>query len=344
MINHLKQLCMLDAPSGNENAVRDFLLEKISGSAECSVDPLGNIIGEKKGDKTPAHKILLAAHMDEVGLMITHICSDGTLKFACAGGILAQALTGIRVRKGKLTGVIGTKAVHRLSPEDKKKMPPLEELFIDIGALSREEAEKLVCPGDYMCFVTEPAMPSDNIFLAKAVDDRAGCAALLDMILSPSAYDFSFAFTVQEEVGTRGAKTAAYTVNPEYAIVLEATTAADIPGTEESKQVCKLGSGAAVAYMDKSTVYCRELVDAALKIAACSGIPCQLKSVVAGGNDSGAIHLSRGGVKTIAVSVPCRYLHSPSCMINLQDLDAVRMLSEKLLWKIGNLSRQESDS
>lgn len=338
MINYLKTLCALDAPSGSEGEVREFLLQKISGWAECFVDPLGNIIGEKKGKQTPAKKIMIAAHMDEVGLIITHICSDGTLKFACVGGILSQVLTGICVRINKVTGVIGTKAIHKLSAEDKKKMPSKDDLFIDIGASSRKEAEELVNLGDYACFVTQPQMLSDEVFLAKAIDDRAGCAVLLDMILSPSDYDFSFAFTVQEEVGTRGARAAAYTINPDYAIVLEATTAADIPSTASKKYVCKLGKGAVVAYMDRSTVYCRELVDAALD----SKIPCQLKNVVAGGNDSASIHISRGGVKTIAVSVPCRYLHSPSCMINVGDLNAVRQLSKKLVDIIGNIDSQGS--
>lgn len=336
MINYLDKLCRLDAPSGNEKSVRNYLLNVISPSAECFVDPLGNIIGEKKGRKTPAHKIMLAAHMDEVGLIVTHICEDGTLKFSCVGGILSQALTGIRVRAGGVCGVIGTKAVHRLSPEEKKKMPDADELFIDIGAMSHNEAEELVALGDCFCFVTEPQTLSDSRFLAKAVDDRVGCAILLGLILDGSEYDFSFAFTVQEEVGARGAKAAAYTVAPDYAIVLEATTAADIPGTDCEKKVCELGNGAAAAYMDRSTAYCRELVEAALRLSRELKIPCQLKSMVAGGNDSGSIHLSRSGVRTLALSVPCRYLHSPSCMIDLRDMDAVYRLSMAMISEIGD--------
>lgn len=330
---------MINGASGSEDAVRRYIIENIRDKADYKVDRLGNIIAFKKGRKVPKNKIMLDAHMDEVGLIITSVQSDGTLTFSEVGGIDPSVVIGRQVTVGNnaLNGVVGAKAVHNLSPDEREKTPEIDSLYIDIGAADREEAEKYVRPGEYVYFVSAYEELGKDTIKAKAIDDRFGCALLISMINSEQPYDLYFTFTVQEEIGLRGAKTAAYSVDPDVAIVVEATTAADIDGVLENKKVCCLGSGAVVSFMDKSTMYDRELYNIAFEQAAEKNIPCQTKTVIAGGNNSGAIHVSRSGVRTLAVSAPCRYLHSPSCVVNRNDLTACRSLIGAIIEKAADM-------
>lgn len=203
-------------------------------------------------------------------------------------------------------------------------------MTVDIGAESKEEALKYVSLGDSVYFDSDFYSFGDGMIKGKALDDRAGCAIMIDMIKKEQPYDLYFAFTVQEEVGTRGAKTAAFSVAPEKAIILETTTAADIAGVEGEKRVCALKKGPVVSFMDRATVYDSELFSLAFSLAERENIPCQTKTLVAGGNDAGAVHISREGVKTVAVSLPCRYLHSPSCVIAREDFVNSGKLAEAL--------------
>ncbi|MBE6749922.1 MAG: M42 family metallopeptidase [Ruminococcaceae bacterium] len=315
MIELLEKLCNLDATSGDEGAVRDFIISKIDGFCAWRVDNLGNIIAFKKGAKTPAKRVMLDAHMDEVGLIVTSITTEGFLKFSTVGGIDTAALMFRNVKiNGKTNGVICGKPIHMLSADERKKLPKEDSLYIDIGAADREDALKFVNIGDRAVICGECSI-NDGMLLSKAIDDRAGCAILIDILKRDSEYDFYASFSVQEEVGLRGAKTAAFAIEPDCAIIIESTTAADIAGVSEEDKVCKLGQGPAVSFMDKATVYDREFYNAAIN----SGIPCQPKSAVAGGNNSGAVHLSREGVRTIAISLPCRYIHSSSSVANKED-------------------------
>lgn len=327
MFKELKEICMLDGTSGDEGAVRDYILSHITAD-KVEVDNLGNIIVFKKGRSAPKNKVLFAAHMDEVGFMITDITEDGFLRFDAVGGIDPRVVLGraVRLKNGKL-GVIGTKATHQQTAEQRKKAPDFAGMYIDVGALSRSAAQKFAARGDTACFDTDFFRFGDGFIKGKAIDDRAGCLIMIDMINSDLAYDTWFAFTVQEEVGTRGAAAAAFTVNPDIAIVLETTTACDIAGVSGDKRVCCLGGGAVISYMDRRTVYDRELYRLAFDTAQRLSIPAQTKTVVAGGNDSGAIHVSRGGVRTCALSVPCRYLHSPSCVIKESDYTSTKQLA-----------------
>lgn len=327
MLENLKTLCNLDAVSGDEGVVRDFIISQISPFCEYKVDNLGNIIAFKKGKNTPKKRVMLDAHMDEVGLIITNITSDGFLKFHIIGGIDIAALLQRHVLiNGEINGVISSRPVHLLSAEQKKKLPSKDSLYIDIGADTKEEAERVVSLGDTAVICGEFSLDGDNI-ISKALDDRAGCAVLIDLIKNFDEFDFYATFSTQEEVGLRGARVATYSVNPECAIVLESTTAADISGVEQAKKVCKLGFGPAVSFMDRSTLYDKAFYNAALN----SGITCQPKSLVAGGNNSGAVHLSREGVRTIAVSLPTRYLHTSSTVANISDLKNMRFLAEYML-------------
>ena len=326
MLDILRELTALDGVSGEEDAVRNYIISKIDGHCEYKIDPLGSIIAFKKGKKTSVKKLMVDAHTDEVGLIVTSVTSDGFLGFSAVGGIDTAVLMFRRVRIGNINGVITGKPIHLISAAERKKLPKEDSLYIDIGASSKEEALKLVRIGDRAVICGEYAEMGNKI-KAKAIDDRAGCAILISLLTKDSDYDFYATFSVQEEVGLRGAKAATFTVAPDSAIVLEATTAADIAGVEDSKRVCVLGEGPAVSFMDRATVYDRAYFDAALS----SGIKCQAKAAVAGGNNSGSVHLSRGGVRTLAISVPCRYLHSPSCVADKEDIENAARLAEYMI-------------
>lgn len=316
----LKELCEINGASGREEKVREYILNRIGDRCSCRVTPLGCIIADYKG-KASDKKLMISAHMDEVGLIVTGINSDGTLSFNCVGGVDPDVAAGRQIiMESGMYGAVGSKAVHNMSADEKKNPPKFDGLYIDIGAKDKEEAEKYIRPGDYAYFTCGYNVSPDNIIRAKAIDDRAGCAIMLAMILeSIPEYDCTFTFVTQEEIGLRGARTAAFDVSPDYALVLEATTAADVPLSDGNQKCCMLGKGPVVSYMDRSTVYDRQLFEISKQAAEDNGIKWQTKTMVAGGNDSGAIHISRSGVRTIAISVPCRYLHSPCCVINEED-------------------------
>ena len=331
MIDLLKKLCLADGVSGNETTVAQIIIDEIKDYAEVKTDALGNIIAFKKGKKTPSKKIMIDAHTDEVGMIITGVTSEGFLKFSVVGGINPSALMCKKVMiEGKTVGVIGAKPVHLCSGEEKEIPPKAENLYIDIGASTKEEALKTVCLGDTATFISEFVLMGEKTLKAKALDDRVGCAVLISMIKNYDEYDFYATFTVQEEVGCRGARTAAFSVDPDFAICLEATTAADIAGVSDEDRVCSLGKGPAVSLMDRATVYDRSLNNAALSCQT----PCQTKSAVTGGNNSGAVHLSKEGVRTIAISVPCRYIHTGSGVCNISDIENMEKLTKELCGKI----------
>ncbi|MBR7132070.1 MAG: M42 family metallopeptidase [Clostridia bacterium] len=327
MTDLLKRLCLLDGTSGDEGAVRELIISEIKDFCELKTDPLGNIIAFKKGKKPSAKRLMLDAHMDEVGLIITSVTHEGFLKFKTVGGIDTSALLFRCVRINRdITGVIGGKPIHLISAAERKKLPKCDSLYIDIGAQNREEALKSVCIGDCAIMESDFTLMGDKV-ISKALDDRIGCALLITLLKEESEFDFHASFSVQEEIGLRGAKTAAFGINPQCAIVLEATTAADIAGVAEENTVCKLGAGPAVSFMDRSTVYDRGFYNAALE----SGIDCQPKSAVAGGNNSGAVHLTREGVRTLAISVPCRYIHTACNMADIKDIENALKLCRFML-------------
>lgn len=329
MLELIKELSLLDGVSGDEGAVRERIIKEIDGKCEWSVDPLGNIIAFKKGKRATDKKIQLSAHMDEVGFIITHIGEDGLLRFAPVGGIDVRVTLGKRLRIGRkrLCGVVGLKPIHLVSEEEFNTPPKMDELYIDIGAKDREEAAGLVEVGERAAFESEFIEFGEGFFKCKALDDRAGCALLIELIKGEIEYDTAFTFTVQEENGCFGAMTAGYTVAPDVAIAVETTTAADLPDTPEHKKVCRLGQGPVVSFMDRGTVYNMELYRALLARARQEGIACQPKTGVYGGNEAQSLISSKAGVKVLAVSLPCRYLHSPSCVLQKSDLcETLRLL------------------
>jgi len=330
MVNTLKTLCMLSGVSSFEDEVRNYIKERVASHADSiRVDAMGNLIVFKKGAKSTGNKLMLCAHMDEVGLIIRAITEDGYLKFSCVGGIDRRVLLGKRVTVGdnKATGIIGLKAIHMTSPEERKRVPKLEEYYIDIGAKDKEEAEKLVSIGDCGVFVSDVVEFGNGMLKAKAIDDRVGCAILVKLLEEDLPMDCTFVFTVQEEVGTRGAFGAAFSVTPEIAMVLEGTTAADNPALDEHCQVCWPGRGPVISWMDGSAVYDRELFELLRDLADQNNVPWQMKHYLAGGTDAGAIQRTKEGVRVTGISAAVRYLHAPSSVASISDMEHMLTLA-----------------
>lgn len=330
----LKDLCLLNGTSGREEAVRNYIIEKIKDRCEYSVDALGSVIAFKKGKKAPDKKVLVAAHTDEVGFIITNITDDGFLRFAPVGGIDAAVVLGRRVDINGIKGVVGAKAVHLLSDDEKKNEPAFDKLAIDIGAADKAEAEKAVSLGDCAYFASDYCEFGDGFIKSKALDDRIGCMLMIELINSDLEYDTYFCFNVQEEVGLRGSGCSAYAVKPDVAVILESTTAADIDGVTGGDKCCVLGKGPVVSFMDDRTIYDKQIFDLAFEVAKEYNIKIQTKTKIAGGNDAGAIQKSGAGCRVAAVSLPCRYIHSGSSVVKIADIEETRRFLPLFLSKL----------
>lgn len=338
-LNLLERLCCECGVSGDEKRIRDIIISEIKDFVDdFKIDNLGNLIVLKKGKKRSNKKVLISAHMDEVGFIINNITDDGLIKFSSVGGINSNVVLGKRVLVGekKYPGVVGSKPVHLLEKNEKEKSVSIDDMYIDIGAKNKKDAEQYVSPGEYISFYPNFNVNSSGIISAKSLDDRIGCFLLIRLIKSEIPFDAYFTFVVQEEVGLRGAKTACYQVEPDAAIVVEATTASDLPSVDETEKVCKLMEGPVISFMDKATIYDREYFNLALALAKKENISLQVKKAVVGGNDSGAINVSKGGVRTLALSLPCRYLHSQTSVIAVEDVKQSEMLLKLLIKKICN--------
>ena len=242
----LAELCAIDGVSGHEHSVRDYILDRLHESnvpMEIHVDNMGNVIVHLIGKEKAVKKVQFDAHMDEVGFIITNIGEDGFLRFDTVGGIDSRALYGHRVRIGAQKGVIGGKAGHQCSGDESSKVPSAGSLSIDIGAANREEAEKLVKIGDCGTFDNDLTWIGEDAFLGKAVDDRVGCMLLLELAKTQPARDIWLSFSVQEEIGLRGAGVATEAIHPDYAVAIDATTAADVAGNSPEQSVCFVGKG-----------------------------------------------------------------------------------------------------
>lgn len=322
----LAELCALDGVSGHEHNIRDYILDCLHTSdvpMEVHTDNMGNIIVHLIGQTKANHVVQFDAHMDEVGFIITNIGDDGFLRFSTVGGIDSLALYGHRVRIGSQKGVIGGKAGHQCHGDEGKKVPSVDSLTIDIGAENKEEAEKLVKIGACGTFDNDLTWIGDDAFLGKAVDDRVGCMLLLEMAKQQPERDIWLSFSVQEEIGLRGAGVATEAIRPDYAVAIDATTAADVAGNSPEQSVCFVGKGAVVSFADRATLYDPELYQRIRALADEKGIPTQTKTLVAGGNNAGAMQGRHTGVRMTAVSLPCRYIHSSACMGRLTDVQAM---------------------
>ena len=334
MTELLKTLCDLCGASGREETVRDYIYHQVKDDADCRVDALGNLICEKKGEKRAAVKTVVDAHMDEVGVIAMAVNERGFVKFKTVGGIEPETLLAKRFRFEKgAVGVVCTKPIHLCSGEEKEKMPSVDTMVMDIGASNRAEALAKIAIGETAVFCPDFTLLGDMV-CSKAMDDRVGCAVLIELLKRPAAVDFTAVFSTREEVNGGGATVAAYSTACEAALVLESTTAADLPGSEGSDRVTVVGEGVALSLMDRKTLYDKKLYDAISALAEEKGIPCQTKQKVAGANNAGSYHVARGGVRTAALSIPCRYLHSPSCTASMSDIRSMADLVAAVLPKL----------
>lgn len=343
MLDLLKELCTLRGVSGDEDQVRKFIRTRAQPYADSiRTDALGNLIVFKRGGKPTGNKLLLAAHMDEVGLIVTRATEDGFLKFDFVGGVDRRVAIGKPVSLGPegVPGIIGLKAIHLVEREETKKVPKTDALYLDIGVKSKEEALSLVPLGTYGSFVSQPEEFGDGLLKARAIDDRIGCAILLKLLQEPLPLDVTFAFTAQEEVGTRGAFGAAFSVTPEIALVLETTTAADLPSVEKHRQVCAPGKGPVISYMDGATIYDRGLFEALRDLAEDNHIPWQTKEYIAGGNDARTIQRTKSGVRVAAMSAAVRYLHAPSSVGSIEDFQNMYKLTRLFLTHVAETAEQ----
>ena len=331
LLEEMKELTQLRGISGCEDEVREYLIKKIEGHCDSyKVDNMGNLIVHKKGKKAGEKRVLFSAHMDEVGFIITHITAEGMLHFETVGGVTPAVTAGRPVLVGKkaVPGVIGTRPIHLLTEEERKDYAKVEDMRIDIGAKDKKEAEEMVSLGDMATFIGPWKELGENTILARAIDDRAGCALLLEMLRGELEYDCTFAFVVQEETGCAGSKAVAFQERPDIAVAVESTTAGDLPTAPEGRQVCRVGAGPVISFMDKGTIYPWDLYLKAVSIAEEAGIPYQTKEGVFGGNDARSYASGAGGAKVLAVSLPVRYLHSANTLMGVKDVgDTQRLLA-----------------
>ncbi len=321
----LKKLTQITSPSGNESAVCDFIENEIKDHVdEIYRDNLGNLIAHIKGDGA---RVLFDAHTDEIGVLATFIEDNGYIRFANLGGV--SPYNALHTRVKFLNGTVGVVSVDA-SRDDIMKNLKLSDLYIDIGAKDKEEAESKVSIGDAAAFCGEFVDLGDKV-VSKALDDRVGCYCLIKTIkeIKNPKNDLYFLFAASEELGLRGAKAAATAINPDYAVALDVTSTGDTLG--KRKMAVKLGGGAAVKIKDNS-ILCHPYIKQ-LMIDTCKkyDIPYQTEVLEVGGTDAGAIHLSGAGVATGAISIPTRYIHSPSEMADKGDIEAVIKLSIKLI-------------
>ncbi len=323
LLTNLKHLSNAIGVSGAENAVRKIVIDLIRDHVdELRVDTLGNVLAVKHARGAAKLRVMLDAHMDEIGFMIFGANSDGSLKFRAVGGIDDRILPGkvVLVGPDRIPGVIGVKPVHLL--KDETNVLKIEELAIDIGAASESEAKRAVTVGQTAAFATE-FRTWNGAASGKALDDRAGCAVLVEILRGPRLpVEILAAFTVQEEVGLRGAQVAAHAFDPDAAVALDATPANDLPPAidqDVSPNTC-LGRGPAIYVMTRRDVSDPRLVQHFMATGDALNLPYQIRQPGGGGTNAGGIIPARSGVPTISVSVPARYLHSPASLIFLKDV------------------------
>jgi len=331
----LRTLTEINAPAGHEQALRRALLEEVRSMGLIPyLDRMGNVVCVKEGTgPAPRKRVMISAHMDEVGLIVVSATEDGFLRVTPVGGVDPRVVISKRVLVGddNLPGVIGATAIHLQSAADRRHVLGYNEIYVDIGAKDKAEAEGKAPKGTYISFDTKYVEYGDGFACAKAFDDRVGVHTILEVLKEDYPVDVIAVFSSEEEVGCRGAKGAAFSTEPDMGIVLEGTTCNDLGDVPDPLQVCKAGQGVAVSFMDGASIANRELLKQALALGQEQNIPCQVKSSVSGGNDGGVIQRAREGVPVVVLSVPCRYIHSPSTVIKLSDAKSQLDLTKALL-------------
>ncbi|HNS52390.1 MAG TPA: M42 family metallopeptidase [Anaerolineae bacterium] len=334
----LEELSNAFGPSGCEDQVRRILARAVRSQVdELHSDALGNLIALKRGrGREPRLRVMVDAHMDEVGLMITRIEKNGLLGFRVVGGIDPRLLMAKRVVIGgeRVPGVILAPPIHLTKAAQRAQVVGVSELAIDIGATSDAQARECVHLGDYATFATRFEVLTEGglrVAKGKAFDDRAGCAVAAALVDEEYDIDLALSFSTQEEVGLRGAQVAAFALRPDIAFALEGTICDDMPKKADVSPTTRLGQGPAITLMDRSFIADHRLVRLLQETATQQGIPYQIKQPGIGGTDAGAIHQSRSGVPAVALAVPCRYIHTPVSLLSMVDLDNLVRLMKAVL-------------
>lgn len=327
----LKTLTEINAPSGHEQAIRRFLLDELKKLGFAPVlDRMGNVVVVKEGTgDAPRKRVMVSAHMDEVGLIVTSATEDGYLRIAAAGGIDPRVLVSKRVTVGddKLPGVIGAVPIHLQSAAERKHVLSMDELLVDIGAKNKDEAERKAPMGTYISFDTPYVEYGDGFACGKAFDDRVGCLSLLRLLQEELPVDLVACFVSEEEVGCRGAKVASFAKAPDKGIAIDVTAWGDTPGTKQPD--IKLGEGIAVKVMDHGSISNPDLREALLAAGAQAGVKTQREVLPFGGTDASAMQTSRGGIPVCTLSIPCRYVHSACEVVDLRDVEGgVKLLNQ----------------
>lgn len=328
----LKELSLAFGPSGCEDGVREiikgYLTENMPKDSRLFEDKSGGVYLHISNPDKP--KLMICAHMDEVGFMVTHIEENGLLRFGCVGGIDPIVLTAKRVvSESGHKGSIIAKPVHLLSEGEKDKRPKVENMMIDIGANNREEAKNMTFVGEFFTFDSDYVEYGEGFVKCKALDDRLGCAIMCKVISDIKngdlncQYDLYFAFTCREEVGFSGALGATEIIKPDYAVVIESKAVADVFGVSDQKKVCVLGDGAIVSFADLGTIYDRDFTRHVMALCETKEIKYQVHRVISGGNDSRHIQTNAGGCRVALLSAASRYIHSPADVVHYNDLDAI---------------------
>ncbi|HCG99603.1 MAG: peptidase M28 [Candidatus Aquicultor primus] len=339
----IEELVNASGVSGYEAEVREVIKRHLEPLTEISIDNLGSIIAKKAGAISEP-RIMIAGHMDEIGLMVSSISKEGFIMFQPLGGWWDQVMLAQRVvvkgGKGDVPGVIGSKPPHLLAPEERKKVVEMREMFIDIGASSNEDVKEMgIKPGDPIV-VDSPLtrMKKENMLMGKAMDDRVGCAVFIEVIKRLKDIEHPNTVfgvgTVQEEVGLRGAKTSAAVINPDVAIAAEVSIAGDTPGVRENDAQARLGKGPAIVVLDGSMIPNTKLRDLIVDTAEQHEIPYQFQAGTRGGTDAGRIHLHSTGVPSIVIGVPTRYIHSHVAVIDHNDFENTVKLMVEVIKKL----------
>jgi putative aminopeptidase FrvX len=347
LAENLDKLSIACGVVGREEEVRNLMVRLLKPLAdEVIVDNLENVIAIKKGKKG-SPKIMLAAHMDEVGLMVKTITKEGFVQFAKMGGIddrilLAQKVI-VYTAKGTLPGIIGAKPPHIQKEEERKKIITYDELFIDVGAESRDEASALgIRVGDPIMFSADYSKVGNDKVIGKAFDDRAGCAVIIEVLKEIGRNDCTIyaVGTVQEEVGLRGAGTAAFGIDPDFGIALDVTVAGDMPGVKEFESAVRLGKGPTLTVTDSGLITNPRMMRMMIDVAEENTIAYQVETGLAGTTDAARMALTRQGVPCSTISIPARYIHSPVGMISLKDMENSTKLAVASIRKIPKTFRK----
>ena len=339
----LKAITEADGVPGYEGEIRAIMRQYLEDVAEIEQDKMGSFIGSHAGAGDDAPRVMLAGHMDEIGFMVRHITKEGFVKFEPLGGWWDQVLLGHRVRiktaQGDIIGVLGAKPPHLLEADEAKKIVKKKAMYIDVGARSEEEVREFgVRPGDPIIPVSEfTLMANPSFYLCKAFDNRLGCALAMEALRETASDHPNTVYavgTVQEEIGLRGARTTAYAIDPDVAIVLEVDIAGDVPGIKPEESAVKMGGGPTMLIYDRSMIPNLKLRDLVIATAQELEIPLQFSAMSGGATDGGPIHLHNEGVPTVVIGVPTRHIHSHNAMICREDYDQALKLVVALVKRL----------